>query len=154
MPGWFLRGAKKGAISTGRLGDQVGDTEHHLPMIPTHFLVVRNVKIRASSWGDTQNTLTSYWSKHGRSDSSFGSSFSGDVSIPIWGPLSLNGGFSRSDSGYRGDFKDEGGNDSRNDVGAYFENDALIINGAQIVGLLGEIVPVCPAEDDPSLADT
>lgn len=150
MPGWFIRGAKKGAISTGKLADQVGDTEHRLPMIPTHFLVIRNVTIRASSWGSTQNTLTSYWSKHGRSDSSFGSSISGDVSIPIWGPLSLNGGFSHADSGYKGDFKDQAGNDSRNDFGTNFENDALIINGAQVVGLLGEIVPLCPAEDDPS----
>lgn len=153
MPGWFLRGAKKGAISTGKLSDQVGDTDHRIPMIPTHFLVIRNVKIRARSWGDTQNTLNSYWSKHGRSDSSFGSSISGDVSIPIWGPLSLNGGFSHSDSEYKGDFKDEAGKDTRNDFGTYFEDDALIINGAQIVGLLGEIVPFCPAEDDPALAN-
>jgi hypothetical protein len=153
MPGWFIRGAKKGAISTGKLADQVGDTEHRLPMIPTHFLVIRNVKIRAGSWGETQNTLTSYWSKHGRSDSSFGSSISGDVSIPIWGPLSLNGGFSHSDSDYKGDFKDEAGNDCLNDFGTYFKDDALIINGAQIVGLLGEIVPFCPAEDDPSLGN-
>jgi hypothetical protein len=153
MPGWFLRGTKKGVISTGKLTDQVGDTEHRLPMIPTHFLVIRNVTIRARSWGDTQNTLNSYWSKHGRSDSSFGSSISGDVSIPIWGPLSLNGGFSHSDSEYKGDFKDDAGNDCLNDFGSYFQDDALIINGAQIVGLLGEVVPFCPAEGDPALAN-
>jgi hypothetical protein len=29
----------------------------------------------------------------------------------------------------------------------------VIINGAQIVGLLGEIVPFCPAEDDSSLGN-
>ncbi|WP_432102594.1 hypothetical protein [Streptomyces sp. bgisy091] len=151
MPGWFLRGAKKGAISSGKLSDQISDTERRLPMIPTHFLVVRNVRIQASSWGSVQSTLNTYWEKHGRSDSSFGSSISGDVSVPVFGPFSLSGGFSRTDSGYAGDFKDEGGNDCFNDFGSFFKDDTLTINGAQIVGFLGEIVPFSPAEDDPDV---
>lgn len=151
MPGWFVRGAEKGAISTGKLADQVGDTDHRLPMIPTHFLVVRNVKISTSEWGTTKSTLESYWTKHGRSDSSFGSSISGDVSVPVFGPFSLSGGFSHSDQGYRGDFKDEGGNDARNDFGSHFEGNTLTINGAQIVGFLGEVVPLSAQFDDPAL---
>ncbi|MFI9772208.1 hypothetical protein ACIHJG_35900 [Streptomyces sp. NPDC052415] len=153
MPGWFLRGAKKGAISTGNLSDQIGDEDRKIPMIPTHFLVIRNVKIRAGSWGNTQNTLNSYWSNHGRSDSSFGSSISGDASIPIFSCLSLTGGYSHSDSEYKGDFRDEAGSECRNDFGSYFENDELVINGAQVVGMLGEIVPLCPAEDDPAIGN-
>ncbi|CCF63726.1 protein of unknown function [Nocardia cyriacigeorgica GUH-2] len=29
----------------------------------------------------------------------------------------------------------------------------MVINGAQVVGLLGEIIPMCPPMDDPALVD-
>lgn len=151
LKNWYLRGERKGCISTGRIDDQVQDADRKLPMIPTAALVIRNVRIKTSKWGTTRDTLESYWNTHGRSDSSGGSSIGGNVSVPIWGPLSVTGGYSHSDSHYQGDFRDEGGSNVRNDFGAYFEGDTLVINGAQIVAYLGEIIPMCPPLDDDSL---
>ncbi|PPJ02526.1 hypothetical protein C5E43_26285 [Nocardia cyriacigeorgica] len=153
MQNWYLRGERKGAISSGTVDDQVGNTDKKLPMIPTAFLVIRNVRITTSNWGSTRDTLQTYWHANGRSDRSEGSSVSGGVSIPVWGPISIGGGYSHSEQEYGGDFRDEGGNDVRNDFGAHFEGDTLVINGAQVVGLLGEIIPMCPPMDDPALVD-
>lgn len=151
LKNWYIRGERKGCISTGKIDDQLQDADRKLPMIPTAVLVIRNVRITTSKWGTTRDTLQSYWNANGRSDSSGGSSINGNVSIPVWGPLSLTGGYSHNDSRYQGDFRDEGGSNVRNDFGAYFEGDTLFINGAQIVAFLGEIIPFCPPQDDESL---
>jgi hypothetical protein len=66
--------------------------------------------------------------------------------------LAITGGYSHSDSQYQGDFKDEDGRDVRNDCGSHFEGNTLVINGAQIVAWLGEIMPFSPPADDPALA--
>lgn len=151
LTNWFLRGERKGSISTGTIADQLGDTDRKLPMIPTAVLVIRNVRITSSNWGSDRTTLENYWSTYGRSDSSGGSSIGGNVSVPVFGPLALTGGYSHSDAHYQGDFHDEAGNNVRNDFGSYFEGDTLVINGAQIVGWLGEIIPFAPPMDDPAL---
>jgi hypothetical protein len=151
MRNWYLRGERKGAISDGTIAHQVGDAERRLPMIPTHVLLIRNVRIRSSRWGSVRDTLNSYWSRHQSSDSSSSSSAGGNVSIPIWGPIALTGGYSRSDSRYHGDFTDEAGQSHRDDSGAYFEGDTLVINGTQIAAWLGEVLPLCPPLDDPAL---
>jgi hypothetical protein len=148
---WYLRGARKGAVSDGTVKNQVDDRDRRLPMIPTHVLVVRNVRITAVGWGEARNTLESYWSRHDASQRASSSSVGGGVSIPVWGPIALTGGYSRNDSRYQGDFKDESGRDVRDDWGAYFEEDTLMVNGAQIVGWLGEILPFSAPMDDPTL---
>lgn len=151
MKNWYLRGEKKGAISDGTIDGQVKDTTHKLPMIPTHFLVIRNVRITTSQWGSVRDTLNSYWSSHTDTASQGSSSVGASVSIPVWGPLALTGGYSHSDSHYQGDFKDEDGNEVHDDSGSWFEGDTLVINGAQIVAYCGEIIPFAPPLDDPSL---
>jgi hypothetical protein len=151
MHNWYLRGERKGSVSDGTIDGQVHDKDRKLPMIPTHFLVVRNVRITTSQWGSVRDTLSSYWGNHTASNSSDASSVGGSVSIPVWGPFSVSGGYSHSDSHYQGDFKDESGQDVRDDSGAYFEGDTLVINGAQIVAWLGEIMPFAAPLDDPSL---
>jgi hypothetical protein len=151
MTNWYLPGERKGVISTGTILDQVQDPKRLLPMLPTAVLVVRNVRITAIDWGSDRQTLENYWSNNHRSDTSGGSSIGGNISIPVFGPLAVTGGYSHNDSHYQGDFRDESGRDMRNDFGAHFEGDALVINGAQIVGWLGEILPMCPPDDDPNL---
>lgn len=153
MQNWFLRGERKGAISDGTIDGQVGEAgkDRRLPMLPTHVLVVRNVRITTKKWGSVQDTLTSYWNKHSGSGSSGGSSFGGNVSIPVFGPLAVTGGFSHTDGRYQGDFKDEGGNDVRADYGSWFEGDSLVINGSNIIAYLSEVLPLSPPQDDPSL---
>lgn len=154
MRNWYLRGQKAGVISDGTISGQVRDeTNHLLPVIPTHVLIVRNVRITASHWGSVRDSLSTQWSKQQSQGSSSASSTSGSVSIPVWGPFNVSGGFSRSDSRYQGDFKDEGGNDQRDDFGAFFEGETLCINGAQVVAWLGEILPFSPPLDDPALAE-
>ena len=153
MQNWYLKDEKAASISDGTIESQVMDKDRRLPMIPTHFLVIRNVRITTSNWGFTRDTLNSYWDNHTRSDSGESHSIGGDVSIPVWGPLSLTGGYSHKDSRYHGDFKDEGGNDVNDNAASYFDGDTLMINGAQIVAYLGEIIPRCAPKDDPALAD-
>jgi hypothetical protein len=154
MRSWFLRGEKAGVISDGTVANQVHkDVDKALlPMIPTHFIVIRNVEITASDWGSTRDTLTSQWGKQHAASEQDARSTGGSVDIPVLGPFSCSGGFSRSDSHYQGDFKDEGGNDCRDDSGAYFEGETLCIRGAQIVAWLGEIIPASPPLPDPTLA--
>ena len=152
MRNWYLRGEKAHVISDGTIDNQKGKEEPLLPMLPTHFLVIRNVEIQAEHWGSVRDTMSSYWAKQQASSSSSSSSISGGVSIPVLGPFSLSGGFSHDDSHYQGDFKDEGGRDCRDDFGAFFDGETLRINGAQVVAVLGEIVPASPPIDDPSLS--
>lgn len=153
LNGWYLPGQRKGAVSSGHISDQVGDHDKLLPMLPTAIVVVRNVRITAENWGSDKTTLENYWSNGHRSDSSGGESIGGSASVPVFSFLSLTGGYRRDESHYQGDFRDEAGNDVRNDFGAFFEGNTLVINGAQVVGWLGEIIPVCPPEDDPNLPD-
>ena len=156
MRSWYLRGVKAGVISDGTVTNQVHkDTDIALlPMIPTHFIVIRNVEITTKKWGTVRDTLSSHWGKQQSASEQNESSTSGSVDIPVWGPLSVSAGYSQSDSHYQGDFKDEGGSDCRDDYGAHFEGDTLRINGAQIVAWLGEIVPASPPLPDPSLASS
>lgn len=151
MRNWYLRGERKGAISDGTIDGQVMDKDRRLPMIPTHFLVIRNVRITTRAWGSVRDTLNSYWNNHTKAESQSASAAGGSVSIPVWGPLSVTGGFSHSDSRYQGDFQDEDGHDVRDDSGSWFEGDSLVINGAQIIAYCGEILPLAPPMDDPSL---
>lgn len=151
MRNWYLRGEKAGVISDGTIAGQVGKEQPLLPMIPTHFLAIRNVRITATHWGSVRDTLESHWAKQRAADESDSSSTSGSVSVPVLGPFSASAGVSHSDSHYQGDFKDEAGNNCRNDFGAFFEGETLCINGTQIVAWLGEIVPAGPPLGDPTL---
>lgn len=152
MRNWYLRGEKAGVISDGTITNQLGKEQPLLPMIPTHFLVIRNVKITAIHWGSVRDTLESQWAKQHSESEAHSSSTSGGVDIPVLGPFSVSAGFSRSDSHYQGDFKDESGSNCRDDYGSFFEGDTLCINGAQIVAWLGEIVPAGPPLADPALS--
>ncbi|RQS71531.1 hypothetical protein DID96_12390 [Burkholderia sp. Bp8963] len=143
IDGWYLPGEKDQVVSDGTIGGQKGDDDKHLlPMIPTQFLVVRNVKITADGWGDTGNQMSQFC----RDASSEGESSSSHVSGGV-GFLCLGGTVSHDNA-------DWSGSDSESSSAAgswYYSGDAnhgtLAINGCQIVGWVGEIVPVAPKID-------
>jgi hypothetical protein len=147
MDGWYLVNAKKDTISDGTIEGQVKNPKQLLPMIPTAFLVVRNVKITADNWGQAGQAFANAYSDYqGHTDDS-SSSEGGSVGF-------LGFGASASHSQY--DYHGDAHNSSSDDWGWSFHKtgDAgtLTIDGSQIVGWIGEIVPACPAMDDPGLA--
>lgn len=148
---WYLRGSHKGVISDGSIEGQAGKESPLLPMIPTHFLVVRNVRISAEHWNSDGSTLSSWYSNSSSSGSSHSSGVSGGVSVPVFGPFSISASASHSESGFEGQFSDESGSSYSNDYGAHWDGQTLEIKGAQIVAWLSEVLPSCPPLDDPSL---
>lgn len=143
IDGWYLPGEKANVVSDGTIGGQKGDDDTHLlAMIPTQFLVVRNVVITADGWGEVGNQMSQYC-KNASSDSQSSSShISGSV-----GFLCLGGTVSHDNA-------DWSGSDAQSESAAgssFFQGNAshgvLTINGCQIVGYIGEIVPASPKVD-------
>ncbi|HEX5712274.1 MAG TPA: hypothetical protein VFX85_03050 [Solirubrobacterales bacterium] len=152
LKNWFLKGHKAGAISSGKIDDQVGSEAPLLPLIPTHFLVIRNVKISAQHWNEDGKVLEKWNSKFTSDSSQHQSTLGGGVEVPVLGPICLDFGASHSASGYSGSFTDESGQSFTNDYKSHFNGTTLSIGGAQIVAWLSEVVPLCPPKDDPNLA--
>ncbi|MDF5754236.1 hypothetical protein [Spongiactinospora sp. TRM90649] len=153
MQNWFLRASAANSISDGSITGQVGkdSAAPFLPMIPTHFLAIRNVRIHSSQWGSVQNTLNDYWTRNASQSSASSSSTSGGVSIPVLGPFSLSGGVAHSESESQGSFTDEAGNNHSSSYGARFDGETLEIRGTQVVAWLSEVLPACPPKPDPSM---
>jgi hypothetical protein len=147
IDGWYLPGEASGAVSDGTIGGQNNVDDHHfLPMLPTQFLVVRNVKITATGWADAGKHLEDYVRENQGSDQSSSSSVAGGV-----GWLGLGGAMSQSNA-------DSSGQDSQSAAAAgswSFETHGrtgiLSINGGQIVGWVGEIMRSSPRISDPNL---
>jgi hypothetical protein len=143
IDGWYLPGEKDKVVSDGTIGGQKGDDDSHLlPMITTQFLVVRNVTITADGWGTAGDQMSQYCKQAESQDQSSSSSMSGGV-----GFLCFGGTVSHSNA-------DWSGSDSESGSAAgscFFTGDAnhgtLTINGCQIVGYIGEILPVSPKHD-------
>ncbi|MDN7177204.1 hypothetical protein M0D69_04100 [Caballeronia sp. SEWSISQ10-4 2] len=152
LKNWYLKGEKANCISDGSITGQVLKNDPLLPMIPTHFLVIRNVRIYTQEWNNDGATLSNYFQKSEGSNQQHSSSASGKVEVPVFGPICLDAGASHSESGYGGQYQDEAGNSFSNDYKAHFEAGALTIRGAQIVAWLSEVLPACPPVDDPALA--
>jgi hypothetical protein len=144
--GWYMVGQRKDTISDGTVAGQLDNQKQILPMIPTSFLVVRNVKISASNWGQAADSLSAAQSAASSSGESSSSNFGGAV-----GFLGLGGTVSHSQA------QDSGGaaSSSSGQLSWSWEGDrqqgTLTINGAQILGWVGAIVPACPPIDDPTL---
>ncbi|MGT2477599.1 hypothetical protein [Paraburkholderia terrae] len=149
---WYLKGEKSNTISTGTIADQAFKQDALLPMIPTHFLVIRNVKISSQEWHSDGETLSRCFNRGEGSNEQHSSSVSGRAEVPVFGPLCLDAGASHSESGYDGQYQDESGRSYSSDYKAHFDGESLTIRGAQIVAWLSEVMPACPPMDDPALA--
>jgi hypothetical protein len=143
---WKMDGAGPKEVSDGTINGQVGNATKIMPLIPTHFLCIRNVTISAQHWGSVKTTLERSWGRQGGSESSSSSSGGGGFNVPLCGFISLSASAHHSESHYDGGFTDEGGRFHSDDYGARFEGEKLTIKGTQIVAWLSEIVPAAPPE--------
>lgn len=117
MKGWYLNGQAKGGISNGTLENNSSGT---LPLIPTAFIVAREIEITAN------------WST--RDKSHVENNISGKASVG-WGPFAVNGSYSHGNSA---DY-----------FNSTFDGNTLKIPGMQIIGWVNEIVPFSsPLGDD------
>jgi hypothetical protein len=109
MQGWFVDMAAAGGISNGTL---TGNSSGLLPLIPTAFIIARDVEISGDFTTEDQSHIAS--------------STSGSTSVG-WGPFSVSGNYSHSTS-----------SDTFNST---FNGGTLKIPGIQIIAWVSEIVP-------------
>ena len=150
MNNWYLPGERANCISDGHIQTQLRSNSPLLPMIPQQMLVMRNVSIKSSSWGDMANALnTVYGGDAGQTDGSQ-TSGGGSASYGI-GPISFGGGGSYSTAKASGKGSSYNNASTLSRSSANFDGTTLSINGAQVIAFVSNIVPPAPAMDDPAL---
>ncbi|OEU72084.1 MAG: hypothetical protein BA869_04920 [Desulfuromonadales bacterium C00003107] len=117
MNKWFVDNVDKDGISNGKLQ---GNESSVIPLIPTAFIVAREIEITAD--------FTSEDKKHVES------SVSGSASVG-WGPFRISGHYSHSSS--------------KDTFTSTFDGGTLKVPGMQIVAWVSEIVPASPPENAP-----
>ncbi len=118
VKGWWEKGQKINSISNGVLS---GNSANMLPIIPTAFVVMSDVKIKAD--------FTS------KDESHIASATSGSASVG-WGPFSISSKYSHSES--------------EDKTKATYASGVISIPGMQIIAWVNEIVPACPLMDSPN----
>ena len=154
MKGWYLRGGQKFAISNGEQASQANIKDVSklplLPMIPQQVLVIRDVKISTSEWGDAGSVLTSMYGSSQDSSGSSSSQEAGSGGCSL-GFISFGGSASHSQSESHGQGSSFSAADGSSYFGTTFDGETLEIPGAQVIAWLCDIVPACPEADDPEL---
>jgi len=149
MNNWYIQGEYAGCVSDGEIQTQVRKMSDKpmLPMIPQQMLVVRNVSISSSDWGDNKDALTSLYSGDQGTFDASQVSYGGGGSF-AFGPVSAGGGFQHSDNkaGGQGSGYTAGSAFARSS--ANFDGTTLKINGSQVIAFLSDIVPNSPTMDD------
>lgn len=151
MNNWYIQGQRANCISNGDIQSQLGLTSQLLPMIPQQMLVVRNVKISSSSWGDNTHILNSLYGSSAASTSASQSSAGGSAGVSF-GPFGGGGASvqtSNNKAGGQGSSWSAG--NALTNTGTRFDGTTLTIQGAQVIAFLSDIVPASPAIDDPAL---
>jgi hypothetical protein len=145
---WYSVGNKKNAISDGTIDGQADSDEKILPMIPEQFLVVRNVTITATEWGNDGETLGGYYGTASGSSQASASKTAGSGGVCL-GFVNFGGSASHSSSNASGQSSSFQARSGSSHFGTTFDGQTLTIPGAQIVGFLSSIVPACPLIDAP-----
>lgn len=146
MQGWYLAGGKKDSISDGTITGQIDKPDRLMPMIPKGFVVVRNVKITADTWGSFGTQLQQASdSASGHTDSS-STTYGGSV-----GWFGIGGSASHTSSDDSGAFTNQSDSSSSWSFTSNAQGGTLELRGAQIVGWIGQIQPASPYKDDPGL---
>jgi len=151
LKNWYLVGTKKNSVSDGTIDGQADSQEKLLPMIPQQFLVVRNVTIHSTDWGEDGQTLQNAYGGGQGSDESSQSGAGAAVGVAL-GFLNFGGTGKTSRSNSSGQSSGWAANDSTSNYGATFDGQTLSIRGTQIIGFLSDVVPAGPDKDDPTLA--
>jgi hypothetical protein len=147
---WYLANQKKNSISDGTIDGQADTQDKLLPMLPTNMLVVRNVRISSSSWGEDSSMLSSYYGTSQGSDHSEASRVSGSAGVSL-GFISFGGTAAHESASASGQSSSFGAADGQRNYGTTFDGTTLTMPGAQVVAFLCDIVPACPESDDPNL---
>ena len=143
IDGWYLPGEKDKVVSDGTVGGQTSETDSHLlSMIPTQFLVVRNVEITAEGWGDAGTQMSNYCTNALSNDQSSSTSVSGGA-----GFLCFGGTVSHQNADWSGDDAESSSAAGSWSFTGNEKHGKLRINGCQIVGWVGEIIPASPKVD-------
>ncbi|MBC8164716.1 MAG: hypothetical protein H7Y20_02455 [Bryobacteraceae bacterium] len=123
MTDWWASGTPKDRISNGKIK---GNESSLLPLIPTAFIVAKDVTIKAN--------FTSQDTEHFTSDSS-----SRDSRGWGWGPFSGGGRYAHSRS-------------ENDKFQASYANGLLKLPGLQLIAWVSTITPPCPPKDEPASA--
>ncbi len=150
MNNWYIQGERAGYISDGTVEGQLGNSPSRLPAIPQQMLVIRNVKITSSSWGDTGHTLQQTFSADHSSTGSSQVSGSGSGGFHF-GPIGASGSGQHSSNSAQGASSGSTQDRSSDSHTTSFDGTTLEIDGAQIIAFLSDIVPLSPQMDDPAL---
>jgi hypothetical protein len=151
MNNWYIQGQRANCVSTGDIQSQLGLTSQLLPMIPQQMLVVRNVKITSSSWGDNAHTLNSLYGVNAASTNASQSSAGGSAGVSF-GPFGGGGASVQSSNNQAaGQGSSWTASNALSNTGTHFDGTTLTIQGAQVIAFLSDIVPASPAIDDPAL---
>jgi hypothetical protein len=150
LKNWFLVGAKKGSVSDGTIDGQADSIEKTLPMIPQQFLVVRNVNISSSDWGEDGQLLSEFYASNQGSQTVETNSTAGAAGVCL-GFINFGGRASHSEFNAGGQGSNFATQSVSNYYGATFDGQSLRVPGAQVVAFLSDIVPACPDQDDPQL---
>ena len=113
MDSWFVSGVAKGGISNA----SVEDLQGLMPIVPTGFVVARNVKITADFSTADQEFISN----------SISTQASGG-----WGPFSVSGSYSHSSSS--------------SSYQATFDGGTLELPGLQLIAWINTIIPVSPPD--------
>ena len=150
MNNWYIQGERANCISDGKIQTQLRSSGPMLPMIPQEMLVVRNVSIKSSNWGDNAAILNQIYNGDQGSTDASQSSVSGGVAF---GGIGFGGGAQaqHTDNKAQGQGSGYSANSALSNRQASFDGTTLSINGAQIIAFLSDIVPPSPAIDDPAL---
>jgi hypothetical protein len=113
--GWWLKDQPMNGISNGSLN---GNSNKMLPLMPTAFVVMSEVKISADFSSEDKKHIES--------------ATSGSASVG-WGPFSIGGSYSHSES--------------HDKFASTFDNGTISVPGMQIVAWVSEITPASPPID-------
>ena len=150
MNNWYIQGERANCISDGQIHTQVRSIAPMLPLIPQQMLVVRNVSIKSSTWGDMATTLNQLYSGDQGSTDASQSSAGGGVSFSGIG-FGAGAQAQHSDNKAQGQGSGYSAGSATSYRQASFDGTTLAINGAQVIAFLSDIVPPSPSIDDPAL---
>jgi hypothetical protein len=150
IDGWYLPGERDKVVSDGTIAGQKGDDDSHwLSMLPTQFLVIENVSITADGWGSAGDQMSNYVRHSDQQDQSSSSSVSGGV-----GFLCFGGTVSHDNADWSGGAEASGSAAQSWYFTGNADHGTLTINGGQIVGYVGEILPASPKVDGTTKTDS
>jgi hypothetical protein len=150
MNNWYIPNQRANCVSDGQIQTQVKASAPMLPMIPQQMLVIRNVSVKSSTWGDTANTLnTLYGGGQGSTDATQDSQ-GGSVGVSL-GVINFGGSAQHASTTNTGQGSNYNNASAFSRNSATFDGTTLTINGAQVIAFVSDIVPPSPTMDDPSL---